>query len=94
MSALQACLQLYAASRRRGRKLLFDVRPNAFHLFFAEGAHGLLQVCICAENQDENGLASKLRKSSPAPAGRLSTAFNIPFSLGQSFTEGFALQHY
>jgi uncharacterized membrane protein len=61
MSALQACLQLYAASRRRGRKLLFDVRPNAFHLFFAEGAHGLLQVCICAENQDENGLASKLR---------------------------------
>src|SRR5438093_11567401 len=40
MSALQACLQLYAASRRRGRQLLFDVRLNAFHLFFAEGAHG------------------------------------------------------
>jgi hypothetical protein len=68
MSALQACLPLYAANRRRGRELLFDVRPNAFHLFFAEGAHGLLQVCICAENQDEMGspLNFELRKSSRA----------------------------
>src|SRR6266496_3408943 len=25
----------------RVRQLLFDLRQNAFHLFFAEGAHGL-----------------------------------------------------
>jgi hypothetical protein len=25
----------------RGKQLLFDLRQNAFHLFFAEGAHGL-----------------------------------------------------
>jgi hypothetical protein len=24
-----------------GLELLFDLRQNAFHLFFAEGAHGL-----------------------------------------------------
>ena len=29
------------AQLRRGRQLLFDLRQNAFHLFFAEGAHGL-----------------------------------------------------
>jgi len=29
------------AQLRRGKQLLFDLRQNAFHLLFAEGAHGL-----------------------------------------------------
>ena len=43
LAALRMPLIPFAPFRAsgRGRQLLFDLRQNAFHLFFAEGAHGL-----------------------------------------------------